>query len=130
MRACDTKVQGKKKYEETDRADVSLGAWGAFWWNVFGVNKGWQKKMYQCETPKSSWAVSKADEKENTWERREKDSLEKHKTGKQTQNEEKTIQTVQFAFVIEPKDGGKEKKNNHTGFYSYTVVEKVLRSFT
>lgn len=70
----------KKRCEETDKADVSLGALGAFWGNVFGVDKGWQKKTHLCETPKSWWAVSKADEKENTWERREKDSLAKHKT--------------------------------------------------
>lgn len=58
---------GKKKYEETDKTDVSLDAGGAFLGNVFWCGQGGdRKKTHQCETPKSSWAVSKADERVNT----------------------------------------------------------------
>lgn len=96
------KKRKKTKSEETHKADVSLGALDAFRGNVclLWTRRGDTKKMHLCETPKSSWAVSKADERVNTWERREKDSLEKHKTGEHTtQNGEEITQTLQFVFV-------------------------------
>lgn len=87
VKVFDTEVrEEKEKSQEWSDRQIWWIRWPFRWFlrKRFDVDKSWQKKMHLCETPKSSWAVSKADERENTWERENKDRLEKYKTWNRT----------------------------------------------
>lgn len=107
----------KKKCEETDMADVSLGPLGAFWGNVLLWTRGDRKRCIYVKHQRARGQLVKQmreripekEEKRTVWRSTKHESIQ-HK------HDKKIIQTVQFALVKELEE---RKTNTHTEAFCF-----------